>query len=280
MSGFSSDWLKLRESADHRARNRQLLAKLAAHFTDRETVLVVDLGTGTGSNLRAIAPQLPALQQWILVDHDPALLTAACDCIAAWADSSRPTATGIEASKGGRSILVELKRADLSAEPAAWGGAAPDLVTAAALFDLVSATWIDRFVTALARSRLAFYTALTHSHTAEWNPPHPADAAMTKAFESHFGSDKGFGPSAGSRATDLLANKLSAAGYQVESAPSPWQLGRADAALIATLADGWAAAVRETKRVTPTTISDWLAARKAEGVSCVVGHKDLLALPR
>jgi hypothetical protein len=280
MSGFSSDWLKLRESADHRARSRELLAKLAAHFAGRETILVVDLGTGTGSNLRAIAPHLPTRQQWTLVDHDPALLTAACDNIAEWADSSRPTVTGIEASKDGRSILVELKRADLAADPAAWGSAVPDLMTAAALFDLVSEEWIDRFVAALARLRLPFYTALTHSHVAEWSPPHPSDDAMTSAFESHFGSDKGFGPSAGSRATELLAKKLSAAGYETESAPSSWKLGRVDAALIATLADGWADAVRETKQVPPTTIADWLAARKSPSVSCVVGHEDLLALPR
>ena len=280
MSGFSSDWLALREGADHRARNQKLLEKLAAHFADREAVLVFDLGTGAGSNLRAIAPHLPALQQWTLVDHNPDLLTAACERIAAWADSSRPTATGIEASKVGRSILVELKRADLSADPVAWAGAKPDLVTAAALFDLVSAEWIDRFVGALARTRLPFYTALTHSRVAEWSPPHPADSVMTRAFEGHFGNDKGFGPSAGSHATDLLAKKLAAAGYGTERAPSPWQLGRADAALMATLADGWADAVGETKQVPPATISDWLAARKMPGVSCVVGHEDLLALPR
>ena len=73
MSGFSSDWLKLRESADHRARNQELLAKLAACFAEREAILVADLGAGTGSNLRAIAPHLPSRQQWVLVDHDPVL---------------------------------------------------------------------------------------------------------------------------------------------------------------------------------------------------------------
>ena len=38
------------------------------------TATVVDLGCGTGSNLRALAPPCPRRQSWRLVDRDPALL--------------------------------------------------------------------------------------------------------------------------------------------------------------------------------------------------------------
>jgi hypothetical protein len=278
MSGFSSDWLALREASDHRARNPELLARLAEHFKARESVSVFDLGTGTGSNLRATAPVLPNAQEWTLVDHDPKLLAAACDAIAAWADSSRATANGIGVSKNERSILVGLKRTDLAAEPAAWGEFKPDLVTAAAFFDLVSAEWIERFVSAIVRSKAVFYTALTHSSTAVWSPPHPLDHAMTAAFESHFGTDKGFGPSAGSKATDLMANAFSRAGYKVERRESPWRLGADDRDLIVELAQGWANAVSETRRIPSAEVAAWLNARKQSG-TCVVGHEDLLAFP-
>lgn len=278
MSGFSSDWLALREGADHRARDPELLARLAEHFKGRESVSVFDLGTGTGSNLRATAPVLPSAQEWTLVDHDPRLLAAACDAIAAWADSSRATANGIGVSKNGRSILVGLKRTDLAAEPEAWGEFKPDLVTAAAFFDLVSAEWIERFVSTIVRSKAVFYTALTHSGTAVWSPPHPLDAAMTAAFESHFGTDKGFGPSAGSKASELMANAFSRAGYRVERRESPWRLGADDRPLIAELAQGWANAVNETKQIPSAEVAAWLDARKQNG-TCVVGHEDLLALP-
>lgn len=278
MSGFSSDWLALREAADHRARNPELLARLAEHFKARESISVFDLGTGTGSNLRATAPALSKAQEWTLVDHDPKLLAAACDAIAAWADSSRATANGIGVSKDSRSILVGLKRTDLAAEPAAWSGAKPDLVTAAAFFDLVSAAWIERFVSAVARSKAVFYTALTHSSTAIWSPSHPLDGAMTAAFESHFGTDKGFGPSAGSKASELIGNAFSRAGYKVERRESPWRLGADDRALIAELAQGWASAVSETRRIPSAEVAAWLDARKSGG-TCVVGHEDLLAFP-
>jgi hypothetical protein len=278
MSGFSSDWLALRESADRRARNPELLGKLRDHFKGRESISVFDLGTGTGSNLRATAPSLPPAQEWTLVDHDPMLLAAACDAIAAWADSSRATTNGIGVSKGDRSILVGLKRADLAAEPAAWSGEKPDLVTAAALFDLVSKEWIERFVSAVARAKSVFYTALTHSSAAVWSPPHRLDGAMTAAFESHFGTDKGFGPSAGSKATELLAGAFKRADYQVERRESPWRLGEADRKLIAELAQGWAEAVRETKALPAAEIAEWLSTRSRDA-TCVVGHEDLLAFP-
>src|ERR1700682_4004771 len=100
MSGFSPDWLALRETVDHRSRDQALLSKLAARFENRKDIFVVDLGAGAGSNLRAVAPALPARQRWILIDHDPALLAAAFEAIAEWADSARTVATGLEASKG------------------------------------------------------------------------------------------------------------------------------------------------------------------------------------
>jgi len=279
MSGFSPDWLALRETVDHRSRDPALLSKLAARFADRKDILVVDLGAGAGSNLRAIVPMLPARQHWILLDHDPALLAAALKTIAQWADSSRAVANGLEASKSGKSLSIEFRHADLAAEPAAWGDASPDLVTAAALFDLVSESWIKRFVAALTRVRLPLYTALNHDGVAEWTPPHPLDRPMTTAFEQHFGRDKGFGPSAGSHASKLIAGKLASADYEIERGRSDWQLGPADRKLIAMLAEGWADAAFETGEVPAPAIAEWCAARKAEGVSCLVRHDDFFASP-
>ena len=57
MSGFSTDWLDLREDADRRARDRQLLVRarqwLHRDVPATQAPVVVDLGAGTGSTLRA-----------------------------------------------------------------------------------------------------------------------------------------------------------------------------------------------------------------------------------
>ena len=45
------------------------------------------------------------------------------------------------------------------------------------------------------------------------------------------------------------------------------------------LAEGWANAAGETGEVPAPAIAEWCAARKAEGVSCLVRHEDFLASP-
>ncbi len=277
---FAPEWLTLREPVDHRSRDRGLLEKLGAAFAKQKSVHVFDLGTGLGSNLRAISPFLPAKQRWTLVDYDPILLSAASETLSQWADFARASKTGIEVVKDGRELEIELKRHDLAADPAPWGKSKPDLVTAAALFDLVSVDWIARFVSTLAEKQIAFYTALTHDSITEWKPAHPADKTMVAAFESHFGRDKGFGPSAGAHAASLMAEKFADAGYKITTGKSPWVLDGKDRALIRELAHGWAVAVRETGSVPEAAITQWYEARTADGTSCTVGHEDLLALPK
>jgi SAM-dependent methyltransferase len=264
VSGFDPAWLELREAADHRARNGALLDAVAARFADREAITIVDLGCGTGSNLRALAPRLAGRQRWTLVDHDPALLSAA---------KSR-----VSAAIAGRDIEVAFVQADLVADLDRALGSAPDLATAAALFDLASAAFIDRFAEAVAARRAAFYTVLTYDGTERWEPPYESDAAVHAAFLRHQGRDKGFGPAAGPAATQALVSAFLARGYRVAAGDSPWVLGSDDAPLIAANAAGIAGAARETGELGHREIDAWLAARRT-ATSCIIGHQDVLAVP-
>ena len=71
METFDADWLALREPVDHRSRAEALLAALCDAWRARGWSRVLDLGSGTGSNLRYLTPRFPAGQAWVLVDHDP-----------------------------------------------------------------------------------------------------------------------------------------------------------------------------------------------------------------
>ena len=276
---FSPEWLALREPADHAARSSTLLAAVAHHFAGRNAVSVVDLGCGAGSNLRGTYAALPARQDWRLVDYDPHLLAAARERLAAWADAARDDGDRLVLDKDGRTITVAFHGADLNAGPAEALPADADLVTAAALFDLVSPAWIDTFVAILAARRLPLYTVLTYDGTERWDPPHAADAAMLAAFHAHQATDKGFGPAAGPRAAELMVGAFAATGYEVRRAPSPWRLDARFASLARELAAGFAGAVRETGRVPEADVAAWLASRLA-GAACEVGHEDLFAVPR
>jgi len=275
---FSPEWLALREPADHAARSAHLLSQVATRFGDRDAISVVDLGCGAGSNLRGTFAALPDRQTWRLVDYDPRLLAAARQRLAAWADITTSDGDRLLLRKGGKAIAVDFHQADLNRNLADAIPRDAGLVTAAALFDLVSPDWIGRFVAVLQARRLPLYTVLTYNGTESWDPPHPDDAAMLAAFHAHQGTDKGFGPAAGPRATAIMAEAFAAAGYEVARAESPWRLGAEFVTLSRELVTGFAGAVRETGSVAQERIDDWLAARRA-GVTCLVGHEDLFAMP-
>ncbi len=262
MSGFSPEWLRLREPADHRARDRGLVEQLAAHLRRRDGIRLVDLGCGTGSNLRALSPALPAPQHWRLVDHDPALLSAAREEIARWP---------------GTSPEISFETADLSRDLEQVLAPQYDVVTAAALFDLVSEAWLERLVAALANRACAFYTVLIYDGIMEWDPVHPVDEPIRAAFNAHQRTDKGFGRAAGPDAGAFLVRALERAGFDVRTASSPWMLGLDELPLILSAAEGIADAARQTGLVAEADIADWLRSR-AVLTRCTMGHMDLLAL--
>lgn len=278
MSGFSPDWLALREPADHDARNPQVLAAVGAAFADRPSLSVVDLGSGAGSNLRGCYGALPGRQHWTLVDADSRLLSVARRKLAQWADEAQEQGEELVLRKDGKTLTVDFRQVDLTKELEWVLGWEPDLVTAAALFDLASSRWLERFVASLVSMRLPLYTVLTYDGRESWEPAHPADQRMLAAFHHHQRGDKGFGPAAGPEATEALAQAFRKAGTAVTVGESPWQLGAGQANLIRELAAGIAAAVAETGHVSPEAIAGWLEARRS-AASVRIGHQDLWARP-
>ena len=265
MSSFAPDWLALREPVDHASINYAVRVACVRAFAVRESMRIVDLGCGTGSNLRSLAPDLTPNQHWVLIDNDPRLM-----------DIARQRC---RAAEFGRGIEIEYQLVDLA--NADWASllAGADLVTASALFDLVSAEFIEQFAAAVATQGAAFYTVLTYDGIAAFLPEHSADRDMREAFNHHQRRDKGFGVALGPDATGALAMAFERRGYGVRRGKSPWVLDGAHTALKDELIRGWAAAVRETSLVPEATIESWLNARLSAATIAIIGHEDLLALP-
>lgn len=277
MSGFSPEWLALREPADHAARDPQLLAKVAARFAGKTSLSIVDLGCGAGSNLRGMAAHLPDEQAWTLVDYDASLLDAARAALRAWADEARDEGDALVLAASGKKLGVTFRRADLSGDVSPVLTPKPDLVTAAAFFDLVSEPWLRRFTATIAERRLPLYTVLTYDGLERWQPPHPLDAAILAAFHAHQATDKGFGVASGPRAAGQLAASFAKLGYRVQSGDSPWRLGAEQRDLLGRLAAGIADAAAQTGRVSPADASAWAQARS--DATAEIGHRDIFAEP-
>ena len=274
---FSAEWLALREPVDHRSLDAGLRAQVAVHLAGSAPVRVMDMGCGSGSNLRALADHLGPVQHWTLVDWDENLLAHARAALSAWGENAHDVHAALVINRGDKRIEVNFERADLARHVAHALERPLDLVTAAAFFDLVSEDWMDAFAVALAGRRTPLYTTLTYNGIEKWGPPHDADDAVLQAFHAHQRRDKGFGPAAGPGAADALAQSLSRQGYRVERAPSPWIMDRADARLIGELAQGAANAVRETNLVSSQDVDAWLDWRR-NAAFCEIGHMDIFAV--
>jgi SAM-dependent methyltransferase len=263
MSGFSAAWLALREPYDAQARNPAIRAEAVAPLSGQPAVTVVDLACGAGSTARSIAPLLATSQHWRLVDNDLSLLARA------------------ERGLTSPHVRVTCLPIDLSLDLETALDAPVDLVTTSALFDLVSAEWLERLATELAVRNLPIYAALTYDGRIAFDPPHPLDRDIIAAINAHQRRDKGFGPALGPEAAEAAIKQFERVGYRVSHRPADWTFGRSDQAIQLEVLAGWAAAVRETERIEAGALADWLAARQAgvqDGRSTMrIGHIDLYA---
>ena len=66
---FSAEWLALREPIDHAARNDEIISALNVLFEGKKTIRLTDIGSGTGSTIRALTPTLKPTIAWHLVDN-------------------------------------------------------------------------------------------------------------------------------------------------------------------------------------------------------------------
>lgn len=285
---FDAGWLALREPVDRRSRASAAISLLAMAWRRNGWSRIVDLGSGSGSNLRYLAPLLPGPQHWTLVDHDRDLLAQAS------APERVEELTCVTADLAGPGLDAI---ADCEAQ----------LATGSALLDLVSREWLSRLVDACRQAGCAAYFALIYDGGMQWHAtaddPRPADdpddVALRRAVNAHQRRDKGFGAALGPMAGLVAETAFRAAGYRVWLLRSPWRLGPDEGPVARALVDGWEAAALELSAeggaaglgpagsgsagVDPAAVRSWAARRRATiaggRFGLTVGHVDLLALP-
>ncbi|WP_312868250.1 class I SAM-dependent methyltransferase [Amycolatopsis pithecellobii] len=249
--GFSPDWLTLRESADAAARAADLLDPLLAALPDTSLV-VHDLGCGTGSMARWLAPLLPQPQRWVLHDRDPGLLARAAANVGVPAE--------IRAGD-----LTELTARDLE-------GAS--LVTASALLDLLTAEEVDALAEACTGAGCPALLTLSVAGEVGFTPPDPLDAEFSAAFNEHqrrvTGGRRLLGPDAAEAATAAFVRR----GAVVHRRDSAWHL-RPDE-LFRQWLRGWVQAACEQRPELLPHAADYQ--RRRLHAEVVVGHVDLLAI--
>ncbi|MFG1955504.1 methyltransferase domain-containing protein [Micromonospora sp. NPDC048830] len=262
--GAFARWLRLREAADASARAADLLEPLRRQLPAGGPTVIHDLGAGTGSMGRWLAPRLPGPQHWVLHDRDPGLLARARAAPPAAAD--------------GAPVTVATRRADLTRLTAA-DLADASLVTASALLDMLTAEEVERIVAACAERP----TLLTLSVVGrvELTPPDPLDDEVAKAFNDHQRRAVAGRTLLGPDALDACVAAFARHGVSAIVRPSPWRLGPDQAELAAGWFTGWLGAAREQRPELAGPAEAYgrrrLAQARAGRLGVLVDHRDLLA---
>ncbi len=268
----SSNWLDLREPADAEARSVDLVGPVRDRLAEVPAPLIHDLGCGTGSMLRWLAPLLPGRQHWILHDRDPLLLARA---------AGGPAVT----SADGTPVSVETRRSDITRlDPADLGGA--DLVTGSALLDMFTPDEVGRIVAACAGRRTArvrrpVLLTLSVVGRVELDPPDPLDAEVAAAFNAHQRRTDSGRRLLGPDALGFAVEAFGRLGVPVEVRPSPWRLGAQHGALATEWFTGWLGPASEQRPELAGRVAGYARRRLADAAAgrlgVVVSHGDLLA---
>jgi hypothetical protein len=280
-----SEWLAFRESADWQSRSAPLVDRVRQAVGSPDTLRVLDLCTGTGSNLRYMLDRLPGRQQWLVVDRDRQLLDELLEKLNTWAAArgcSARTVGRVSYLRGERCECdVETREMDLDRLDADLF-AGRHLVTASALLDLVSESWLKLLASRCREVGATALFTLTYDGRSSCDPVEPEDDLVRHLMNVHQKTDKGLGGLAeGPDAWSVAERVFKDAGYRVACAASDWSIAPSAQAFQHMLIEGWAHAAREIAPRKSDTIADWLRRRLAHVAGgrsrIVVNHVDMVA---
>jgi SAM-dependent methyltransferase len=265
----SNEWLALREPADAGARARDLAERLRRQAPATGRWVIHDLGCGTGSMGRWLAPLLPGPQHWILHDRDADLLELAA--------ADRPGAAA-----DGAAVTVETQRADIiGLDPGDLAGTT--LITGSALLDMLTEHELAELLAACAGPGCPILLTLTVVGRVHMTPADPLDRRVAAAFNAHQRRETERGRLLGPDAVARAVDRFGEVGAEVLVRPSPWRLGASQPGLMAEWLTGWTGAAREQQPALAAELDDYTRRRLADvgagRLEVMVDHADLLALP-
>lgn len=269
-AGLSPYWLALREPADATARAAELVEEVRPLLPRGAGTVIYDLGCGTGSMGRWLAPRLPGPQHWVMYDRDADFLALAA--------AGMPVAAA-----DGSTVTVEVRRRDITRLDAGELASA-SLITASALLDMLTADEVERVVTACVEARCPVLLTLSVIGRVELTPCDPLDQTIAAAFNAHQRRTTRGRRLLGPDAVDTAAALFTLLGADVRVGASPWRLDAAAGDLAAQWLIGWVGAACEQRPelTAPTRayVRRRLASAAAGRLRATVHHYDLLARPR
>lgn len=282
---FDAEWLALREPFDARVRSRDLAHRFAALLPERVTLL--ELGTGTCSLFRWLAPIIARPQQWLCLDEDEDHLQHGLRLTASW---GRRLGYTVELGEDETSLTLHTPHGawsmqtvscDLEDPPTFLPLDDADAVVCSALLDLFSEDWLSELLSAIGRRPL--YAAMNVTGR-QWRNRHdPGDALVLEGYRRNQIGDGPVIDALGPYAPQAAEAVCAAMGLHYAAVRSDWTIRPHDRAMLRRILAFHAGGARNALPQHRPRIDAWEARRRrdvdAGRLAMRIGHRDILVSP-
>lgn len=281
-------WLAIAEALDERARAIELVWQFARALPSRPHLL--DLGAGTGGNVRHLLPRLGRRQQdWTVMEARFPLFSRLEGEMERWA---RQHGWGVSHNGTGPLLFGDDLRCQIAPTALALditrnrglhhlGVQRHDGVSCHHFLHTLSQRWLDDFVIELNSSgKLPLLATGLPDGMPRWSTPDPDDALIAEALIAPPDPAVGDEPALGLGAARAVLLALQGAGYKVDGARSDWRVdGMRHPQRLGALIDAMAGMAAHSHPDEQDRAQAWRHRRREAlaGTALLIPHLDLLA---
>ena len=230
-NNFDIDWLAERYPFDVEARNKTIEQAAIDHLKTDQPVVIVDVGSGTGSNCLYFLDKLKQDQSWTFIEKDPSLAPTLIKRLAEYATFHKYSWS---LKDGVYEMLTPFKKVTFKVISDTFFKidqlvdlSKVDLVVANAVFDLLSKIQISQFLDQLTQNKIACLFTL-HYTGMSFTPEDPFDQAYIDLYDGHMTRPQSFGQAMGKMAAAHIAQTFEETNYTLQKGDSNWNIREED----------------------------------------------------
>lgn len=278
-----AEWLELRIPYDAKGRNSIVEASCQQYLKKRQSLKIVDLGSGTGANCRYYLSKISQEQEWFLVEQNQELLEIAFDKLIVWAQEN-----GYE-SQWQNSILVLKNQVYKITIHRIVGSILDlenlidlntfDLAVANAVFDLFSEKQFQTLLECLKKYHLPLLATFNYTGT-NFIPQTEDDSYFIKYYHQHMQRPQYFGRGMGPDCGSSMWEAMKRIGMNVLQGESPWEISSSDPVFLQLLLKFMEESIPEIieEATLQHKLNTWLLKKQQmiaqNKLSCNVTHQD------
>lgn len=282
-------WLSYRAACDTAARNKSIERKFLEFFDHKPTLDIVDVGAGTGANFRYYFNRIKQNQHWTFIEKDARLTEETNACMAQFAQQQgykleQKNSNLIHISADTKQASIKIIQGSLHDIEHLVSLPDADVVTANAVFDLISYEQFDALVHKLKKEYVCLLSTMNY-YEISFLPFSEADMRFIHWYHMYMKRPQSFGIAMGPDACEEMLDLLHQHGMIIVQEASQWHITRNNTAMHHFLLNFMEDAVHSLNLAAceKEAFDQWMAERKQlcreRKLEIYVDHNDIFAYP-